>query len=64
MSKLLMLVGIVLLVITLVVLGPLIFLWALNTLFPMLAIPYTLATWFACLVIFGGAKSSLKFTRS
>lgn len=34
--------------------GPLISIWALNTLFPILAIPYTLATWSAVLWLFGG----------
>jgi hypothetical protein len=37
----------VLFLIALVVFGPLITIWALNTLFPLLSIPYNLATWFA-----------------
>jgi hypothetical protein len=44
---------IVLAVILLIVLGPLLTIWALNTLFPVLGIPYTLQTW-AATVIMGG----------
>jgi hypothetical protein len=36
-----------------VVAGPLITLWALNTLFPVLAIPYTFWTWLAALCLGG-----------
>lgn len=38
-------------VIALVVLGPLATIWAANTLFPVLAIPYTFWTWLAVLVL-------------
>jgi len=31
--------------------GPLLVIWSLNTLFPVLAIPYTIATWFANLIL-------------
>jgi multidrug efflux pump subunit AcrB len=37
--------------IVLVVIGPLLLLWALNTLFPALAIPYTLWTWCAAFLL-------------
>jgi hypothetical protein len=46
--------GISLLVFVIVV-GPLAGIWSLNTLFPVLAIPYTWETWLAFLLIFGGA---------
>ena len=64
MKNLITTLGIILLVVALVILGPLLFLWALNTLFPVLAIPYTLATWFACIVVFGATRSQFKVTRS
>jgi hypothetical protein len=32
---------------------PLAFVWSLNTLFPMLAIPYTFSTWAASVIIVG-----------
>lgn len=44
-------VALVLLLIVLLVVGPLITIWALNTLFPVLAIPYTFWTWLAMLVL-------------
>ncbi len=40
--------------------GPLLTIWALNTLFPVLAIPYTFWTWLATVVLFGGLKGSFK----
>lgn len=43
--------ALVLLIITLLIVGPLITIWALNTLFPVLAIPYTFWTWLAMLVL-------------
>ena len=35
------------------VLGPIATIWALNTLFPVLAIPYTFSTWGAALILAG-----------
>lgn len=43
----------VLLIIALVALGPFLGIWALNTLFPTLAIPYTFDTWAAAVLIKG-----------
>ena len=42
------------LIILLVVCGPMVTIWALNTLFPMLAIPLTFDTWLATFILFGG----------
>ena len=42
--------GIVLLVVALAI-GPILMLWALNTLFPILAIPYTIETWAAAFLL-------------
>lgn len=33
--------------------GPLLTIWSLNTLFPILAIPYSVETWLATVVIAG-----------
>jgi 4-hydroxybenzoate polyprenyltransferase len=41
----------VLLIIALIVVGPLITIWALNTLFPALAIEYTFQTWLAAVIL-------------
>jgi len=50
MGKILSFVG---LVILLVIIAPIATIWALNTLFPVLAIPLSLETWLAALVLFG-----------
>ena len=52
-----LLVGVVFL---LIVLGPLLTIWSLNTLFPVLAIPYTVETWFAALLLGGLFTRSVK----
>jgi hypothetical protein len=41
------------LVVTVIIMGPLLSIWALNTLFPVLAIPYTVDTWLAMLLVGG-----------
>ena len=38
-------------IIALIIFGPFITIWGLNTLFPVLAIPYTLETYFAVVAI-------------
>lgn len=43
-----------LIVVAIVVLGPFATIWAMNTLFPSLAIPFTFDTW-AAVVVLGGA---------
>jgi len=43
----------VMLIIVILIFGPLVTIWSLNTLFPALAIPYVIETWFATLWIFG-----------
>jgi len=40
-------------IIILVAVGPLLTIWALNALFPVLAIPYSLETWAAIILIKG-----------
>ncbi len=47
MTKSLMVVAIIALVLALIIAGPILIIWALNTLFPVLAIPYTIWTWLA-----------------
>jgi hypothetical protein len=54
---------IVLLVVVLLVLGPLLTIWALNTLFPALAIPYSLETWAAVIILGGVFKSNVSNTK-
>jgi hypothetical protein len=44
----------------LIVLGPLGILWALNTLFPLLAIPYNFWTWAAVVLLNGSTYARFK----
>lgn len=44
---------IILIALVIVLLAPFATLWALNTLFPVLAIPYTFETWLAAIVLGG-----------
>jgi hypothetical protein len=49
-----LLVGIALILIA-IALGPILGIWALNTLFPVLHIPLTWETWAAFNILFGGS---------
>jgi hypothetical protein len=62
MRNMFLVVGFALLIVVLVVIGPLATIWALNTLFPILAIPYNFYTWAAVLVMsaFFQTKVSVK----
>ena len=51
MSKLFSLLVLIGLLVLIVVIGPLVTIWALNTLFPALAIAYSLETWVAVVII-------------
>jgi hypothetical protein len=53
MSDFIKLVLIIAFIALIIVFGPLITIWSLNTLFPVLAIPSNMYTWFATLWIFG-----------
>lgn len=55
--KMFLLVGFIL---ALIILGPLLTIWSLNTLFPVLAIEYTLETWVAALLLGGLLTRSVK----
>ena len=46
------------LIVIVIIAGPLLSIWALNTLFPALAIPYTLETWAAMALVGGLFRSS------
>ena len=47
-----------LIIMAIVIAGPLLSIWALNTLFPVLAISYTFDTWLAMLLIGGVFRGS------
>ena len=50
--------GLLVLVILLIIAGPIAVIWSLNTLFPMLAIPFTFKTWLAAFLLAGTLKVS------
>ena len=58
MSKVIMGIGVVILAILIVFLGPFLLIWSINTLFPVLAIEYTLDTWLAVVIIMIFAKET------
>jgi hypothetical protein len=47
----------------LVLVGPILVIWALNTLFPVLAIPYDIWTWLAVVVLGTFLKTRLEYKR-
>ena len=60
MSSLIKLIVGLTLVALVIVFGPLLGIWSLNTLFPVLGIPYTWETWAAYFLIFG-SLTGLRF---
>ncbi len=63
MTKLLTVLAVAALVIVLLAAGPLLVIWALNTLFPVLAIPYTVWTWLAVLILGVFISPNVKVTK-
>jgi hypothetical protein len=62
MNKILIVVGIILATIAILIVGPLLVIWALNQLFPVLALPYTIWNWLAVVILgaFVRAKVSIR----
>jgi hypothetical protein len=56
--------GIIALVIFLIVIGPILVIWSLNTLFPVLAIPYALETWFAVVLLGAFLRANVEVKKS
>lgn len=54
-------IGVILVALAIVVGAPLALIWALNTLFPVLNIPFTLETWLAAFIIPAAFKSEVTF---
>lgn len=63
MKSFLSLSGIIILIVFLVVIGPVLAIWSLNTLFPVLAIPYNIYTW-AAAGLLSGVFSRAKLSKS
>jgi hypothetical protein len=52
--------AIVLLVALFIVMGPLLMIWALNTLFPVLNIAYSFETWVSIVILAGLFRTTVK----
>ena len=53
----------IVLIVALILVGPIITIWALNTLFPALAIPYTFYTWLAVVILGAVFSPTIRVTR-
>ena len=62
MSDVIKLLFAIVLIIVVIAIGTLLTIWAVNTLFPAVTIPYTIETWFSVVVLgaFMRSKVSLK----
>ena len=63
MNKGLVISGVIILAVLMIIGGPIAAIWALNTLFPALAIPYTLETWLAAFIIPAVFKTEVSFKK-
>lgn len=54
---------IIVLVIAILIGGPLALIWAVNTLFPSVAIPYTIETWLAAFIVQAVLKSEVSMKK-
>jgi hypothetical protein len=63
MSDVINIVLLVALIVFLIVVGPLLTIWALNTLFPVLAIPYTVWTWLAVIFLGGFLRANVNIKK-
>ena len=52
------------LIVLLIMAGPLAVLWSMNTLFPALAIPYSIETWFAALILGATISPTVRVKKS
>ena len=52
-----------LLVLVIFIGGPIALIWALNTLFPVLAIPFTVETWLAAFIIPAAFKANISYNK-
>lgn len=55
-------VGLLFLIFALLILGPILIIWSLNIIFPVLAIPYTFETWIAMFILSGAFGTLVKTT--
>jgi len=63
MNNLIKLILLIVFIVFVVVIGPLATIWAVNTLFPTLAIPYTIWTWVAVVIIGAFLKGKVSYSK-
>ena len=63
MNKVIGLLGLIAVVVLLVAIGPLATIWALNMLFPSLAIAYSLETWVAVVIIGAALRANVSIKK-
>ena len=63
MNKALSLLLLIVLIVVLVAIGPLATIWALNTLFPVLAIAYSIETWVAVVIIGAALRANVSIKK-
>jgi hypothetical protein len=59
MSDIIKIVLLIALIVFMIVVGPLLTIWALNIVFPVLAIPYTFWTWLAIIILGGFLRANV-----
>ena len=63
MNKFITVLGLIAVVVVVIAIGPLVTIWALNTLFPSLAIAYTLETWVAVVIIGAALRANVSIKK-
>jgi ribosomal protein RSM22 (predicted rRNA methylase) len=63
MNKFITVLGLIAVVVVVIAIGPLVTIWALNTLFPALAIAYTLETWVAVVIIGAALRANVSIKK-
>ena len=63
MSKLFGLLFVIALAVVIIAIGPLATIWSVNTLFPTLAIPYTIETWVAVIILGAALRANVSIKK-
>ena len=63
MNKVIGLLGLIAVVVLVVAIGPLATIWAINTLFPSLAIAYSLETWVAVVILGAALRANVSIKK-
>lgn len=52
-------IAVIALIVAVIIIGPILTIWSLNTLFPTLAIPYAIETWAAVVILAATIRSNV-----